>query len=93
MDGEKAVQRNIWDDGDEPDPPREYISLEDLISFQGFDYTQWLHGEEHILQPQLEAFGYTDIQWKQAEYDSFGPLTRTCKAKNSDGSAVWFIYG
>lgn len=93
MTEEKAVQRNIWDDGDEPDPPREYIQLEDLISFEGFEWAEWLKGEKEVLQPQLERFGYTDIQWKPGETDSYGPLSRVCKAKNSNGSAVWFIYG
>ena len=86
--------KNIWQDNmNEETPPREYKPLEELISFQGFNYNLYRTSEQNILQPQLVYLGYTDIQWLPGETDSFGPLTRICKARNHFGEIEWFIYG
>lgn len=85
---------NIWEDNlNEPDPPREYMDLEKILDFEGFDFRLYRTSEVNILQPQLVLKGYTNIEWLPGETDSFGPLTRVCKAKNLDGETVWFIYG
>jgi hypothetical protein len=87
-------RQNIWENNmNEENPPTEYIVLEEFIDFNGFDFNQWRTGETYILEPQLEKLGYTDIEWSMGEKDSFGPLTRVCKAKNSSGETMWFIYG
>jgi|SRR4051794_1475609 len=74
---------------------REYVDLDEDagIDFTGFSFKDYVNGERTILQPQLEARGYTDIKWYMGEYDSFGPLTRVCEAKSSNGERIYFIYG
>lgn len=85
---------NLWKaDVNEENPPTEYKPLEDLLDFEGFDYRLYRTSEVNILQPQLVLKGYTDIRWLPGETDSFGPLTRVCKAKDPSGEIVWFIYG
>jgi len=71
----------------------EYVDLSEVIDFSGFSFGDYVNGEKTILQPQLEALGYTDIQWYMGEYDSFGPLTRICQAKSSTGEMTYFVYG
>jgi hypothetical protein len=76
------------------EPNENYVDLSDLISFAGFRYVDYINGEKEILQPQMEALGYTNIQWLPGETDSFGPLTRVCRATSPTGKAVIsFIYG
>lgn len=70
-----------------------YFDLHDLLSFSLFDFTDYRKGEIEILQPQMEAMGYTEFEWSMGEYDSFGPLTRICRAINKDGTKMAFIYG
>jgi hypothetical protein len=85
---------NIWeDDLNEENPPKEYKDLRDVIDFSGFDYRLYRTGEQNILQPQLIMLGYYNIEWLPGEADSFGPLTRLCKAKDPSGETVWFMYG
>ena len=72
---------------------KEYIMLTDLISFSYFDYGEYIRDEKAILTPQLEHLGYTDIIWGSGEADSFGPLTRICRAKDKFGNAQYFMYG
>jgi hypothetical protein len=69
------------------------ISLEDIISFDGFRWNEWPTDEKEVLQPQLAYLGYTNIRWEMGEADSFGPLTRICIATDQDGEKVRFIYG
>ena len=73
--------------------PPTYEPLEDLISFDGFDWVMWLRDEKEVLQPRLKELGYSEIVWYQGEYDSFGPLTRVCKAVGPSGELHWLIYG
>ena len=74
-------------------PTTEYVELESMLNFDGFSYRQYVESEKTILQPQLEALGYSEIEWLPGETDSFGPLTRVCKAKDEEGEIVWFLYG
>ena len=79
----------------EDSPALHYINLGDLINFEeiGFDYSNWVVEEVEKLNPQLESMGYTNIQWRPGETDSWGPLTRICRTVNPRGDVVWFIYG
>jgi hypothetical protein len=70
-----------------------YEALEDVIPFAGFDFVMYYQGERELLKPRLEALGYTKIKFEMGEYDSFGPLTRVCKAKDAEGKDRRFIYG
>ena len=70
----------------------EYKDLYEVISFEGFSFASWRQGESDVLQPRLEALGYTDIKWFMGEHDSFGPLTRICHAKK-DGVLEKLTYG
>jgi hypothetical protein len=83
---------NVFEQEQE-EPPAKYENLDRIISFQNFDHDQYRYGEEHILKPQLEELGYTDIQFKMGESDSWGPLTRLCSARDSSGTKRWFFYG
>lgn len=67
--------------------------LSDLISFDGFDYTHYRRDEVTVLQPRMQALGYHGITWGAGETDSFGPLSRTCTAFNSDNIVCYFMYG
>jgi hypothetical protein len=71
------------------------IDLSTIISFAGFwnNHAAYRRGELDILQPRMEALGYMDIEWYPGETDSFGPLTRMCKALNTEGETVIFFYG
>lgn len=71
----------------------EYIDLYEVINFDGFDCNNWRSGERDLLQPQLEAKGYTDLRWSMGESDSFGPLSRICVGRDMEGAPVRFIYG
>jgi hypothetical protein len=74
---------------------RAYEYLPDIISFNKFDYSgaTYVNQEETILQPQLEKLGYTEIKWLPGESDSFGPLSRVCRAFDKEGELHWFYYG
>lgn len=77
-------------------PTDRFENLYDFVAFDGFDFSLYRKGELELLQPQLEAIGYYDIEWLPGETDSFGPLSRVCKAKIlKDGKIeiVWFMYG
>ena len=54
-------------------PTDEYEDLMELISFEGFECTSatYANQEKTLLQPQLEALGYTEIIWLPGESDSF----------------------
>jgi hypothetical protein len=86
---------NIWDDNmDEKHPAIEYKELHTVISLEGLRYDLGFATQEvELLQPRLEKLGYSHIKWGMGEYDSFGPLTRTCMARNQNGEVVWFFYG
>ena len=84
---------NVFDEQTGEEPPTEYRDLEELIDFAVFDFANYREGEGTLLTPQLEALGYTQIQFQMGEHDSFGPLTRTCRTINRWGQVVWFIYG
>lgn len=71
----------------------QYKDLYEYISFEGFSFNLHLWCEEHVLQPRLEALGYTDIMWFDGEADFFGPLSRICRATHPDGNIEQFIYG
>ena len=71
----------------------EYEDLYDVISFDNFSWPDWLRDEKAVLEPQLTTLGYTDIHWDMGDYDEFGPLTRVCRANDSEGNVHWFIYG
>jgi len=72
-----------------------YVELYELISFEGFSYAldQYLIDEREILQPQLEALGYTRIIWVKGESDDFGPLTRVVVMTDPSGKRCYGIYG
>jgi len=76
-------------------PTDGYEDLEHVISFKNFDYcgATYYNQEVEILQPQLEKLGYTEIKWLPGESDSFGPLSRVCRAFDKDGELHWFVYG
>lgn len=73
----------------------EYQDLAEVISLDGIDYsaTSYWVQETKILQPRLEALGYTEIRWLPGETDSFGPLSRVCRCFDKDGELHWFVYG
>jgi hypothetical protein len=90
----EPIRTNIWEDNmGEQHPPIEYKDLQDVIDFTGFKHDMYRTGEQAILQPQLEALGYTHIKWSMGEEDSFGPLTRVCMARDKNGVVSWFVYG
>jgi hypothetical protein len=70
-------------------------SLYEIISFEGFGFYKhnYRKQEVEILQPRLEELGYTNVSWHAGESDSFGPLTRICKATDPTGKHVRFMYG
>ena len=75
-------------------PATEYIELSSIVDFTDFKYDDTYREQEGVLlTPQLEALGFTHIAWMPGEYDSFGPLTRVCRAKNRFNEVVWFMYG
>lgn len=87
-------RQNIFQDNlNEPDPPREYKDLMELIDFRDFEFRNWRTGEEYVLKPQLVELGYHNVEFLPGETDSFGPLTRVCRAKDPGGNVVWFVYG
>lgn len=71
----------------------EYLELMDHIDFAGFDFGSYAQHEVELLQPKLMEQGYTNIRWMMGDYDSFGPLTRVCRAVAPDGKVVKFVYG
>ena len=88
---DEFINVNVFDQ----DNGRNYKDLEDVIDFEGFNYhpSSYQKEEVELLQPQLEALGYTEIRWLPGETDSFGPLTRVYRAFDKDGELHWFIYG
>ncbi len=72
-----------------------YEELSNVISIEGLSWepNRYLDDELNILQPRLVAVGYTEIEWGPGEHDSFGPLTRTCTARDAAGEVRAFIYG
>ena len=76
-------------------PADEYKDLTAIISFAKFSFSSvdYVKEEKEILQPQLEALGYTEIIWLPGEHDSFGPLSRVCRAFDKKGDLHWFFYG
>jgi len=60
--------------------------------WDGFSFCNYMTGEKDILQPRLEAKGYTNIIFSMGEYDSFGPLSRVVNAR-LNGERIKFIYG
>lgn len=77
-----------------PEGPIDFRDLTQVVSFKDFTYDHtYKIQEKTLLQPQLEAKGYTDCQWGPGETDSFGPLTRVCKARDQDGHLIHFVYG
>jgi hypothetical protein len=74
-------------------PTEHYEDLYDLISFEGFEYSLWSRHEVEILQPRMETLGFINVTWLPGETDSFGPLTRVCRAEDAEGKTRWFLYG
>jgi len=72
-------------------------NLAEVISFAEFRFnvptSAIVRQEREILEPQLADLGYTDITWWTREEDSFGPLSRSCKAIDNNGDEVEFFYG
>jgi len=79
--------------GYNPNDETEYEDLEEVISFEGFDFAKWYEHEDTILRPRMEALSFYAIRFKHGEYDSFGPLTRVCTAIDSKGNLRHFVYG
>jgi hypothetical protein len=90
FDGITTIPDLTTGDHREPCP---YQDLSQVISFEGFSYPDYYRGEREILQPRLEALGYTNVQWYMGEQDEFGPLSRVCYATKADGNIERFIYG
>lgn len=73
--------------------PINFMPLHEVVSFEDYDFNGRLEQQEkEILQPQLEALGYTNISWEPGDEDSFGPLVRVCKAY-LDGKLIHLVYG
>ena len=66
----------------------EVISLDGL----GLNVAGYRKQEIEILQPRLEELGYIFISWHDGERDSFGALTRICRAMAPNGEMVEFYY-
>lgn len=69
--------------------------LGEVISLDGQDFSvaSYSKREKELLQPRLYKAGYSLITWHDGEIDSFGPLTRICKAVSPEGEPVEFYYG
>ena len=72
---------------------KDWVNLNELLSFQGFSFSRYYRDEVTVLQPQLEELGYSEIRWYPGESDSFGPLTRTVMMVDSQGRWVQGVYG
>ena len=94
MDKDEGVRKNVFEEYYTA-PSDEYQNLTDVIDFEGFDFDSrtYLDQEIDILEPRLKVLGYTEIRWLPGETDSFGPLTRVCKAVSPSGKEVTFFYG
>lgn len=76
-------------------------NLRDIISFDGFDYDNYREGEKTILQPQIEALGYTDFYWYEQEVVWQRDPVRMCRALGGkthsliagEGKKFYFYYG
>ena len=71
----------------------QYEELQNLISFEGFDFAKYYEHETTLLRPRLENMGFRGVSFEMGEYDSFGPLTRVVTAYDKDGKFRRFIYG
>jgi hypothetical protein len=74
---------------------QEEAEARNLLSFlgdaaEGFDFEHWSKGEADILEPALEARGFTQVGFYMGEEDSFGPLSRGCFATDPEGKRVRF---
>jgi hypothetical protein len=70
-----------------------YENLMDVVSFEGFSFSNYWDGEMKILTPRLLNAGFSKIKFSMGECDSFGPLTRICTAVDKDNRVRHFIYG
>lgn len=80
------IERNVVDDEEE------YQNLEDEISFEGFDFAEYLEHEQVILKPRMEAKGYSSIVFAMLEEDEFGPLIRVVQCVDAEGNDRTFTY-
>jgi hypothetical protein len=53
--------------------------LKDIVDFTGFDFDNYRVDEKRILQPQIEALGYENVQWYE-EVGSDGEPRRMARA-------------
>lgn len=88
------MRSNIWD---QPEPedvgPIDYHELRAVVSFDDFDYGEYLRDERRVLQPQIEALGYRVQCWMDQPHNYLAHATaRVCKCIYPDGSVRWFIY-
>ena len=75
------------------DQPIYFRNMASFADFDEFDFHGDLIQQEiDILQPQIEAQGYTKCQWGPGESANFGPFTRVCKAENEAGTIIHFVY-
>lgn len=73
---------------------RKYLD-DDQIDMSGLSYDRWSFYDEEvsILQPRLEALGFTVLSWFSGESDSFGPLVRCARMDHPEHGRVTFVYG
>lgn len=73
---------------------RKYLD-DDQIDMSGLSYDRWSFYDEEvsILQPRLEAMGFTVLAWFNGEADSFGPLIRCARMSHPEHGRVTFVYG
>jgi hypothetical protein len=76
----------------EVDEEEEYPNLEDEISFEGFDFAEYVEHEQIILKPRMEAKGYSSIVFAMGEEDELGPLIRLVQCVDADGNDKVFMY-
>ena len=68
----------------------------DILTFLGmadFDFSDYARLEINEIQPALHAKGFADVLFLMGEKDSFGPLSRVIRCKDSSGNAYEFVYG
>lgn len=56
------------------------------------DPSSYREYETEKLTPWLESMGFTDINWRMGEQDSFGPLSRMAYMRLNDHTFI-YIYG
>lgn len=74
------------------DDEQELLNLEDEISFEGFDFEEYVEHEQIILKPRMEAKGYSNIVFAMEEEDEFGPLVRRVQCVDAEGNDKTFTY-